>query len=414
MEPSVESVLRTSRERVDRIQVALKEEGFDGWLFYDFRGSNPIAERVLLLTFQTLSTRRWYYFVPARGEPKGLVSRVEPHRLDSLPGEKIPYLSWAEQKDSLRSILSGSKRVSMEYSPFNAIPTISRVDAGTLELVRSFGVEVVSSQDLVQRFEAVWSSQQFGSHLRAAEVLSRTVQDTFAWLGERLSNGQTLTEYDIQQEILRLFEERGLYTDSPPIAAVNDHSADPHYEPSASSSSRIGVGDFLLIDLWAKEREESSVYADTTWTAFAGESVPQRHISIFRIVQIARDRAIDFVFNAIRQGEILRGWQVDRAARNVIDEAGYGPYFIHRTGHSIGIEDHGNGANIDGLEVHDERRLIPNTCFSIEPGIYLPGQFGIRSEVNVFLGHDGIRVTPQPVQTEVVPLLSGSAGPSRS
>jgi Xaa-Pro aminopeptidase len=391
--------------RVAEIQRALSEEGLDGWLYYDFRGSNPIAARILLLSWTTLSTRRWYYFVPARGEPAALVSRIEPHRLDCLPGKKIPYLSWEEQKDQLKSLLEGCRKVAMEYSPFNALPTISRVDAGTVDLVRSFGVEVVSSQDLVQSFEAVLTRPQLESHLGAAEGLRWTLDRIFGWLWEELSARRRVGEYAIQQEILRLFAERDLHTDSPPIAAVNEHTADPHYEPSPTESASFGAGDFLLLDLWAKDARDGSVYADTTWTAYAGPEVPERHTSIFRIVRAARDSAVAYVSDALAKGRTLRGWEVDRVARSIIEKEGYGEYFIHRTGHSIGMEDHGNGANIDSLEVHDDRRLALNTCFSIEPGIYLPGQFGVRSEVNVFLGADGVRISPQPVQSDVVPLM---------
>lgn len=389
--------------QVSRIQQAIREQpGIDGWLFYDFRHLDPIAYRVLLLDPSIHVTRRWYYWVPAIGTPVKLQHRIEPHVLDGLPGEVRLYVSWRQQQAALRTLLQSAKRVAMQYSPMNAIPYLSRVDAGTLELLRSLGLEIVTSADLVQQFEAVWDEAQLASHQVAATGLRAIVDEAFGFVGASLARGQSLTEYGLQQYILSRMHARGLVTSSPPIAAVNAHSADPHYGPDAEGSAPIRQGDLVLIDLWAKQPELRAVYADITWTGFVGPVVPPRQQEIFQIVRQARDAAVTFVQSRVRDGSFPYGWEVDDVCRQVIQQAGYGDYFVHRTGHSIGEEVHGNGANIDNLETQDARRLLPGTCFSIEPGIYLPEDFGIRSELDVYLSADDAVIYGQPVQTELV------------
>ncbi|MBX3237598.1 MAG: aminopeptidase P family protein [Nitrospiraceae bacterium] len=391
--------------RVARIQEAIREQPqLDGWLFYDFRHLDPIAYRVLMLDSTLHVTRRWYYWIPAYGTPVKLLHRIEPHVLDALPGEAWPYVSWKEQQSALGYVLQSARRIAMQYSPMNAIPYLSRVDAGTLELVRSYDVEVVSSADLVQRFEAVWDADQLASHRVAAEGLRAIVDEAFAFVGSALARQAPLTEYDLQQFILSRMAARGLHTSSPPIAAVNAHSADPHYGPTAEGSSPIRPGDLVLIDLWAKQTTQGSVYADITWTGYVGERIPPRQEEVFQIVRQARDAALSFVQERVRSGSFPFGWEADDVCREVIQSAGYGERFVHRTGHSIGEEVHGNGANIDNLETQDGRRLLPNTCFSIEPGIYLPGEFGIRSELDVYLSPNDAVVYGQPLQTTIVPI----------
>ncbi|MGE0682033.1 MAG: M24 family metallopeptidase [Candidatus Binatia bacterium] len=393
------------KQRLNEIQEALRQGGqtgqeeLDGWLFCDFRGSDPLAYGILGLDSGQISTRRWYYYIPNTGDPVGVVSSVEPHRLDSLPGKKRVFLSWQQLHAALAEILQGARRIAMQYSPGNAIPYVSRVDAGTIELVRHLGVEVVSSADLVQRFEAVWSAEQWQSHLRAAKGVRETVDAAFAYIRQHTP----VSEYAVQQFIVQCFRDRGLVTNHPPIVAINAHSADPHFEPTPDSGL-IRPGDFVLIDLWAKEPD--GVYADYTWTGFMGKNVPERYQKIFTIVRDARDAAIALVEERINREQSFRGYEVDAAARRVITDAGYGEYFVHRTGHSIGEEVHGNGANMDGLETRDERCVLPGTCFSIEPGIYLAGEFGVRSEVNVYVTEREAIVTGTPMQTELVSILT--------
>ncbi|MBI3326968.1 MAG: M24 family metallopeptidase [Nitrospinae bacterium] len=391
-------------EHMATLQTALREAGVDGWLFYDFRGSDPLAYRILKLSNAGMLSRRWFYCIRATGEPRKLVHRIEPHSLAMLPGATLLYASWHELHTQLAALLGGGRRVAMQYSPQNAIPYISRVDAGTVELVRSLGVEVVTSADLVQRFEAVWSPEQWETHQYSARTLRNIIDEAFGYIREAVSPQGEVGEYAVQQFILGRFDHYSLQTDKPPIVAANAHSADPHFQPTADAGL-IRRGDFVLLDIWAKRRDPRSVYADITWTGYVGETVPEEHRKIFRIVQQARDAAITFVQDAVRQGTPLYGWQVDDRARQVIDTAGYGEHFIHRTGHSIGEEVHGNGANMDNYETRDERRILPHTCFSIEPGIYLPGCFGVRSEVDMFVHEREAFVTGQPIQLEVIPIL---------
>ncbi|MFY9610830.1 MAG: Xaa-Pro peptidase family protein [Blastocatellia bacterium] len=393
---------------IEAIQQALKDADLDGWLFYSFRGSDPIAANILgMPTEGHMATRRWFYLVPQSGDPVRILHSIERDVLDHLPGKKVIYLPWQQLHAVLKSQLTGltSKRVprlAMQYSPDAAIPYLSRVDAGTIELIRSFGIEIVTSADLVQRFEAAWNDSQLAMHEEAARGLYASVHEAFSEIGRRIKSGTPTNEYDIQQFIMSRFADRGLFTKDPPIVAVNGNSAAPHYGPTREHHSPINKGDFVLIDLWAKLDKPNSVYADITWTSFVGERAPDDVVKVFNIVRDARDAATEFVKEAFGSGRKIFGWQVDDVCREVIQKAGYGDCFIHRTGHNIHTEVHGNGANIDNLETKDERMLIPRTCFSIEPGIYLEGRFGVRSEIDVYVDERGARVTGGDVQRELV------------
>lgn len=388
---------------IKAIQSELRASKIDGWLFYDFHHRDPIAYRVLGIEPGKV-TRRWFYVIPARGGPKKLVHRIESGSLDGLPGEKILYAGLDELKKGLPKILGRGKTFAMQYSPLNAVPYISMVDAGTVELVRSLGKKVVSSAELVQKFEARWSPEQLSSHLQAGRIIDRIMQQAFGQACAYLRQGKEITEYELQQWILEQFRANLLQTDSAPIVAVGRNSGNPHYEPKPDTSWILKEGDLLLLDMWAKTRAAGAVYYDITWTGFLGNSLPEKYAKVFAVVKKARDAAVSYVQNAVTAGRSIRGWEVDRAARDVIAQAGYGKYFVHRTGHSIGQDVHGNGANMDGLETRDERTIIPQTCFSIEPGIYLP-EFGIRSEVNVYVADRQARVTGN-IQDEVLSVLA--------
>lgn len=392
--------------RTLEIRDALAAAALDGWLLYDFRLSDPLAYRILGLDERGISTRRWFCFVRADGDPLKLVSAVEAHRLDSIAGESIVYRSAQEMRAGLARMLFGAKRIAMDYSPNCAIPYVSRVDAGTVEMVRSLGVEVVSAADLIQRFEAVLTHSQLESHHRAAAHLRVIVDETFAKIARRIAAGAACDEHSIQSFVTGRFAARGLITAEPPIVAVNAHAADPHFAPSAHDPAPIGRGDFILLDLWAKENNQDSIYADFTWVAFAGDTVPDEHARVFSIVARARDAAVALIQDRVANGMTVSGREADRAAREVIENAGYGPSFIHRTGHSIGREVHGTGANLDSLETDDYRALIANTCFSVEPGIYLPGRFGVRSELDVTIEGGRAEVSADAVQHEVIPILA--------
>jgi Xaa-Pro aminopeptidase len=376
--------------KLEAIQEALAADGLDGWLFFDHHGRDPLAYRVLGLPAGRTITRRWYYLIPASGEPRGLVHNIEPAALEGLPGAVTKYSSWSAQVEGLRNMLAGMRRVAMQYSPDCAIPYVAMVDAGTVELVRKAGVEVAGSADLVQQFEARWTAANLEQHLAAGRKVDEIRRDAFLMVGEKLRAGATVTEFAVKQFIRDAFTAAGLVTDHGPIVGVNENSSDPHYEPQAGATREIRKGDWLLIDMWAKADRPDGVYYDITWTGFCGAEPPPRMVKVFEIVREARDRAVRFVQEGA--GRTLRGFEVDDVARGYIREQGFGDKFFHRTGHSIGTEVHGAGANMDNLETHDERKIIPQTCFSIEPGIYLP-EFGVRSEVNVFVGDDGARVT---------------------
>lgn len=388
---------------INAIQAELRAGKLDGWLFCDVHHRDPIAYRVLELE-PGMVTRRWFYLIPAKGEPRKLVHKIEPHSLDKLPGEKLLYSGRDELEKGLVKVLGRAKKLAMQYSPNNMIPYVAMVDAGTVDWIRSLKRTVVTSAELVQRFAARWSSGQFETHLQAARVVDSIMQQSFGQVASYVRQGKYLTEYALQQWILEQFRSNLLHTDDPPIVAVNAHSGDPHYAPQAGSSSPIQEGDFLLLDMWAKTRAPHSVYYDITWVGYVGSEVPAANKKIFDIVRKARDAAVSLVQDAVKAGRTIHGYEVDKAARDVIRKAGYGKYFVHRTGHNIGMDIHGHGANMDGLESKDDRTIIPHTCFSVEPGIYLP-EFGVRSEVNVYVADRQARVTGA-VQSEIIPILA--------
>ena len=387
---------------IPAVQQALKKDGLDGWLLYDFHGSNPIARRLTdLASSAKLSTRRWYYLVPAEGAPRGLVHAIERHNLDGLPGDKHPYAGREQLADGLKSLLRGMKRVAMEYSPGNAIPYVSRVDAGTVEAVRQLGVDVVSSGDLIQRFEAVWSDEALATHRAASERLYRVKDRAFELVRDRVGHG--LTEYDVQQAMVKWFAEEGLVSDSAPCVSAQENAGNPHYQATATAHRAINLGEIVLLDLWGKLARPGAVFADITWMGFTGPVVPEKYVKAFAAARAGRDAGVELVKSAAREGRELRGYQVDRVTRDVIDRAGYGAQFIHRTGHSLGEDVHGNGVHMDDYETHDDRRLIPGTGFTIEPGIYT-AEFGVRTEINMFVGEESAEVTG-PLQTEIVTLV---------
>jgi Xaa-Pro aminopeptidase len=388
---------------INGIQSDLRAAKLDGWLFYDFRGRDPIAQGILQLP-PGMRTRRWYYFVPAKGTPRKLVHKIETESLAALPGDTLFYAGQEELRKNLGKLLGRAKNVAMQYSPKNAIPYVAMVDAGTVELVRSTGVKVMSSADLVQKYEACWSQAQLESHLAAGAVIDRVVREAFQLAAKNVHEKKTFTEYDLKQWILKEFESAGIAVDQGPDIAVGPHASDPHYGPTPETASPIREGDLLLLDVWGKTKTAGSVYYDITWVGYLGAKVPEKMAKIFGIVRGARDKAIELIQSSVAAGKPLQGWQVDKAARKVIEKAGYGKYFFHRTGHNIGQTVHGNGVNMDGLETHDVRHLIPRTCNSIEPGIYLP-EFGIRSEVNMYIGEKEARVTGA-VQKEILALLA--------
>jgi Xaa-Pro aminopeptidase len=388
---------------ISGIQSDLRAAKLDGWLFYDFRGRDPIAQHILNLP-NGMRTRRWYYFVPAKGTPKKLVHKIEAESLAALPGDTLYYAKQEELHKNLKKVLGRAKRVAMQYSPKNEIPYVAMVDAGTVELVRSAGPKVVSSADLVQKYEACWSAGQLEAHLSAGVIIDRIVRGAFQQAADGVRQKRVLTEYDLKEWILREFEAAGLWTEEGPDIAVNANASDPHYGPTAESAAPIREGDLLLLDVWGKQKTPGSVYYDVTWMGYLGAKVPEKYAKIFAVVRAARDKATNLIREHVAAGKPLQGWQVDKAARGVIEKAGYRKYFFHRTGHSIGEKVHGNGANMDGLETNDVRHLIPHTCNSIEPGIYLP-EFGVRSEVNVYIGEGEAQVTGA-IQTEILPLLA--------
>lgn len=381
------------------IQAALREQKIDAWLFYDHHHRDAIAYRVLGVPEHLMVTRRWYYVVPAEGEPRKLVHRIEAGHLDSLPGTKREYSGWQELFENLKSMLAPYRNVAMQYSPNNIVFTVSLVDAGTVELVRSFGKNIVSSADLVSRFEATLLDEQIETHFAAGKKVDAITAAAFQEIGRRVRNGGT-NEFDIQKFFAESFQREDLVTDDLPIVAANANASNPHYGPSAEHHSPIREGDLVLLDVWAKQNKPGAVYYDITWMGFVGKTPSQKQREVFEVVKKARDAGVEKVKAAIAAGQKIAGWEVDKATRDVIETAGYGRYFIHRTGHSIATEVHGNGANMDNLEIHDERQILPNTCFSVEPGIYLP-EFGVRSEVNVLVRKGAAEVTGK-IQSELV------------
>jgi len=389
---------------VSAVQAALRADGIDAWLLYDFRGTNAIAAELTAVNLQGghLATRRWFYLIPANGEPRGLVHAIERYSLAHLPGEMRRYAGRDELEAGLRALVEGCRRVAMEYSPKAAIPYISRVDGGTIELVRQAGVEIVSSGDLVQRFGAVWNAHAIASHHEASARLYRVKDRAFDAISRRLREKVATTEYDVQQLMAGWFREEGLVSDSDPNVSAAENAGNPHYLPTASANRLININDLVLLDLWGKLDQPGAVYADITWMGYAGSQPPERYTAAFAAVAAARDAAIALVQRAAAAGQELRGWQVDRAASSVLKSAGYGDRILHRTGHSLGESVHGNGVNMDDYETHDDRRLLVGTGFTIEPGVYFD-DFGIRSEINMIVGPRDAAVTG-PVQTEILAL----------
>jgi Xaa-Pro dipeptidase len=381
------------------IQSALRERNIDAWLFYDHHHRDPIAYRVLGLPDRLMVTRRWYYVIPAQGEPTKLVHKIEAGHLDSVPGKKLEYSGWQELFDQIKKMLADYRDVAMQYSPNNLIFYVSMVDGGTVELIRGLGKNIVSSGDLVAQFEATLTDEQIKTHFAAGEKIDAITAAAFQEIGKRTRNGGS-GEHEIQQWFMEAFRREQLITDDPPIVAVNGNSGNPHYEPRADCSAPIREGDFVLLDVWAKQNRSDAVYYDITWTGFVGKAPSDRMREVFTLVRDARDAGVKKVQEAISGGKSIAGWEVDRAVRDHIEKGGFGKYFIHRTGHSIGTEVHANGANMDDLEIHDERRILPNSCFSIEPGVYLP-EFGVRSEVDVMVRPRGAEVTGK-IQKEIV------------
>ena len=388
---------------VASVQEALRADGLDGWLLYDFHGSNPIARRVIGLDGTTkLTTRRWYYLIPAEGTPRALVHAIERDSLGPVPGDRREYAGRQQLADGLATLVRGCGRLAMEYSPECAIPYVSRVDAGTVEALRGLGVEVVSSGDLVQQFEAVWSDDALATHRDASERLYRIKDRTFTLVAERARAGRTMTEFEVQQTMAGWFETEGLVTDCPPVVAAEESSGNPHYLPTADRTRVIHADELVLLDLWGKLDVPGAVFADITWVGYTGARVPDEYATAFGVARDARDAAVALVESAVKVHRDLRGWEVDRAARAVVEEAGLGPYFVHRTGHSLGEAVHGNGVHMDDYETHDDRRVRPGTGFTIEPGVYFE-RFGVRTEINVYVGTDDVTVTG-PRQTGIIPL----------
>jgi Xaa-Pro dipeptidase len=380
---------------LEKIQTALREQHIDGWLFYDHHHRDPIAYRILGLTDSTIVSRRWYYFIPAEGPPRKLTHRVESGKLASLPGSGQVYSSWQELEDGLRAMLAPYHTLAMQYSPRNAIMYVSMVDAGTVELLRELRKTIVSSADLVSRFEAVLTPEQIASHYQAQRSIDEIVREAWKYIAAGPRN-----EYDVMVWLREAMRRAGIAETYGPNVSVNANSSDSHYEPASSSAKPIKQGDFLLIDIWGRMDRPESCFYDITWTGVVGREPSDREREVFSLVARARDAAIKTVQEAFAAGQPLAGWQADDAARAVIRNAGFGQYFTHRTGHSISTETHGNGANLDNLETHDERLILPYTCFSVEPGIYLP-EFGVRSEVNM-LTEPGRAVVTGPIQTELI------------
>jgi len=393
-------------DKIADVQQSIKKFGFDGWLLYDFRKTNDLACGFLEIPSHKMLSRRFFYWIPQKGDPIKIVNRIEKSILDHLPGKIHVYSSWNELQETLASVLKGSSKVAMEYSPDNAIPYVSKVDAGTIDLVRKQGVEVVSSADLMQSYTSVWTPSQLNMHLEAAQVVDTAVAKAWEFIASHIKANKPITESDVQNFILNQFKENECVTDHPPICAVNAHAADPHYSGDSITAVPIHAGDFVLIDLWCKKNKPLAVYADITRVGVVASQPTEKQQKIFNIVKEARNAAMTLLNERVSKGEQIKGWEVDRVCRNVIINAGYGEFFTHRTGHNIGENDHGNGAHIDDFETKDLRVLLPATCFSIEPGIYLPGEFGVRLEHDVYIEADGrsLRITGG-LQEELVCLL---------
>ncbi len=392
--------------QLEAIQKALQAAGLDGWLFYDFHNRDAIAARILKIDTKRFTSRRWFYFIPAEGTPQRLVHSIETYKLAHLPGDMHVYLPWEQQHQLLKQMLGNAKKIAMQYSPMNAIPYVSIVDGGTIDLVRSFGVEIVSSADLVSQFESHLTMEDFESHKEAGKLVQMIKNEAFKEIAKRIKNGENPKEYEIQAFIHDLMRQNDLVWPDGPVVAINEHAADPHFEPTPENSHEMKEGDLVLIDIWAKKSKPGSIFYDVTWMGFIGEEVPEKIEQIFKIAAKARDAAHKFVADRYASATPVYGWEVDDACRNVIEEAGYGKYFIHRTGHNIGEEVHGNGAHIDNLETKDLRVIIPGTCFSIEPGIYIPDEkIGFRTEIDVFVTDEGNVEVVGDIQQSVIPIM---------
>ncbi len=385
------------------IQQALTRAEFDGWLFYDFHHRDPMAYSILGLDQDHMTTRRWFYYIPASGEPTKLAHRVEPTKLEPLPGHQEFYLAWTELREKLKTILDGQSKVAMQYSPMGDIPYVSVVDAGTVELIRSLGPEVVSSADLVQEFDALVDDDGLNSHIDAGVKVQAIKDEAYELMNQALRGSKPITEYEVKEFILSRFAEEGLTSDGDsPIVGFNEHPADPHFTPTEQNTKTLHHGDTILVDLWARRIEPTGVYYDVTWCGFAGRKAPGLYVDIFKTVCDARDAAVALVRERFAAGRACAGREVDDAARSVVDDAGFGDTFLHRTGHNIGSSVHGNGVNIDNLETRDERKLVPGVCFSVEPGIYLAGRMAVRSEINVFITPAGKVEVYGPIQRELI------------
>jgi Xaa-Pro aminopeptidase len=387
---------------LQKMQTAIKSLGIDGWLFFDFHNRDHLGLKILGIDPHAMSTRRWYYFIPAIGEPVKLAHRVEPTKLDSLPGNKIMYSSWQELQTNLKDILGKPSRIAMQYSPMNAIPYVSITDGGTIDLVKSLGHEIFSSADLVQQFEALLDKKTIKSHFEAGKLIDKILDEAFDEVRKSLRSKKYKTEYEIEQFIEKRFKANDLITDDPLIVGTNSHPANPHFAPTPKNCRRIKPGDKLLIDLWAKFDRPGSIYYDITWCAFVGDDPPEDYVKAFHVVRDARRAGFKFLSERLNAGKQVAGWEVDDVCRNVVKENGYGQYFTHRTGHSIGEEVHGNGANIDNFETQDTRLLVPGCLFSLEPGIYFEGKMGVRSELNVFIDRSNKAAVTGREQEELV------------
>lgn len=388
-------------DRVKQVQRYLQQQNLSGWLLYDFHGSNPIARE--FVNPSGMVTRRWFYFIPQSGRPIALVHQIEKENFPDIVGYVETYAGREELVHKLEQILAGHKNILMEYSPKGNNPYVSLVDAGTFELLKSLGAKIQSSEDLVQFLLARWNKESYRLHKETAEVLLKIKDRTFQQVVDHIKKNAVLTEYDLQQFILKEFLKAGLVTDSGPICAVNQNSGNPHYSPTKEKSLPIRKGDLLLLDLWAKQNKPEAVYADITWVAYVGDKVPEKYAMIFEIVAKARDAGVDYLKSNWPKRDVA-GWQVDNVVRDVIRKAGYADFFTHRTGHSLGKSVHSIGVNLDNFETKDERKIIPGVAFTIEPGIYLK-DFGVRSEINIYAGEKGIEVTTLPLQQEIIPLL---------
>ncbi len=389
--------------QIEKIQEELRKMGVDGWLFYDFHGRDHIAARILELPTGHMATRRWFYYIPATGTPIKLNHKIEPNYLKHLPGEKELYLPWQELSEKLKSILKDAKSIAMQYSPNNDIPYVSIVDAGTVELIRGFGVEVVSSGNLVSLFESHLTNEEIEDHRKCAEVMLSIKDNAFKYIRTRIDEGNPATEYEVQQYMHQQFRDNGIFWDHGPIVGINEHAGDPHFEPTPENSHKIQEGDLVLIDLFARFEKEGSIYFDVTWMGFVGNNVPEKVNKLFRIAADARDAGYELVKERYSSNQEVSGAEVDDAVRKVIIDAGYGDYYWHRTGHNIATDCHGNGAHIDNLETKDDRLLIKGTIFSIEPGIYIPEEkLGFRTEIDVIIDNEGSVSVAGDIQQDLI------------